>query len=256
MGKKTDDKTTALALAEAFPILVKEPAEIKAIMDANLAGGQMTAFDFDRVTIPPAGGRMWNVPTLDGGEASETEVIGIIGHWQDVRAYWPGEFAGGEPPSCSSEDARLGVGDPGGNCQACGLAAFGSDKDARGQACKQMRRLYIIRPGQLLPLVLTLPPSSLRAVRQFFVRLTSAQMPYWAVIAGVGLEAAANKQGIKYSKATFRVVRVLTDDEATRITAYVGSLREAFGSLEVSTADYGLPEDGPDEGDGPSGFDT
>ena len=101
-----------------------------------------------------------------------------------------------------------------------------------------MKRLFLARPGELLPLLVTAPPSSLKAVKQYLMKLTSAQVPYWGVISAIGLTVDSNPQGIKYAKMVFRPpVAILTAEQSARIKAYAESMRPLFSAVEIAGED-------------------
>lgn len=218
-----------------YPIAQQGDEATRDLVLANIGGvGEGSVFDLDQVRVPSGGETTLALPGLKGPEAADC-LLGIIILWQDARGRWPGDFAGSEPPQCAAEDGRVGVGDPGGLCRVCPYAAWGSDekKGGRGQACKQMRRLFIVRPGACLPVLFTLPPTSIRACRKYFTSLTSARLPYWGVVTEIRLEKASNRQGIPYGRATFNVAEFLTPDGAAAIRAYADGMRAALLSVPV-----------------------
>jgi tetratricopeptide (TPR) repeat protein len=68
----------------------------------------------------------------------------------------------------------------------------------------------------LLPEVVSLPPTSLKGARQFFLKLTTQGIPYYQAVIGMELEKAQNAAGIQYGKALLKFVRRLTAEEAAR----------------------------------------
>ena len=79
-----------------------------------------------------------------------------------------------QAPACSSHDGVVGrYADEDGvlsyrDCAACPFAQWGSDpKTGKGQACKLMRRLFVLTEDSAMPAVLNLPPSSLRTWNRF-----------------------------------------------------------------------------------------
>lgn len=238
-NSKKNRSSTAIQKAEVggYLVLQQDSARMKEIVKANIGeGAAITPFELQRIKVPAGGGLAWNVPSLEGTK-SEKELVGIIAGWQEVRGYWPGAYSGATPPQCSSADCIHGVGDPGGECKTCSLAEFRSaigpdGEPAAGQACKQMRRLFIIREGEFMPHLLVLPPTSLKACRKYFVELASRQHFFWEVITAIGLETAANLQGINYSVATFRIVAPLEREAAAKMRAYTASI-EAFKGAPI-----------------------
>lgn len=205
------------------------------VVAANIGNATIQPFDLDRVKIPAGGGTTWEVPTLDG-VTEVKEIDGVIIHWRKVRAYWTQGFdesGGGTPPDCSSEDGMTGVGDPGGSCAECPLSKFGSDANHRAQACKEMRMLFLIREGDRLPLVVSIPPSSLGSVSKYFLRLVSHGIPYFGAITRLTLEKNKNKDGIQFSQASLSLMSELNSDQIIRVKSYADGLRPLFSATPI-----------------------
>ena len=189
---------------------------------ANITGGGITDFDLPRVRISGGASPRWIVPTLDG-EETLARIDGVIVYARDTRVYYKtafGKSASKQPPDCSSADGLTGNGKPGGDCSRCALAEFGSAEEGAGQACKQVKQVFILRDDLLLPEVVSLPPTSLKGARQFFLKLTTQGIPYYHAVIGLELEKAQNSGGIQYGKAQMRFVRRLTAEEAARAQQY------------------------------------
>ena len=124
---------------------------------------------------------------------------------------------------------------PGGVCAACPLAKFGSDpKDQRGQACKQMKQLFILRPSNVLPDLLQVPPTSVKNARSYLTRLMAQGAPYYKVLTAVTLNRQKNPSGISYSEAEFHFVRMLTPAEQEAARNYHQMIR---GLTELAPLD-------------------
>jgi len=221
---------------------------VQSAIAENVGVGGITEFDFDRIKIPSGGGLAFNVTTLQG-EESEKTVTGVIVLARDSRAYWEKsleEGGGNQPPDCHSNDGIVGIGTPGGDCVKCPLAQFGSDTKVvsgatvkgRGQACKAIRQLFLLRGDSLLPMVLPLPPTSLKAAKQYMLRLAGQGVPYWAAVTKVGLEAATNAGGIKYAKATFSFAGLLSEEQKAKAKAYSDMLKPLVSSMVIDSKDY------------------
>ena len=65
-----------------------------------------------------------------------------------------------------------GEGDPGGACAKCRYNQFGSGESG-GKACKNRRRIYILREGEVFPVLLSLPTGSLKEFTRYIQRLLS-----------------------------------------------------------------------------------
>ena len=79
--------------------------------------------------------------------------------------------------------------------------------------------MLVLRDG-LLPEVVSLPPTSLKGARQFFLRLTTQGIPYYEALTAFEVEKAQNAAGIQYGRASLKFVRRLTPEEAGRAHQY------------------------------------
>ncbi|MCL4783434.1 MAG: hypothetical protein KJZ70_10405 [Bryobacterales bacterium] len=206
----------ALAALESNLDLINEA------ISANISGGGISDFDLPRVKISGGSSPRWIVPTLEG-EESIARIEGVIVFARDTRVYYKTAFGKGPgklPPDCSSPDGVVGKGSPGGDCSRCPLAEYGSADEGAGQACKQVKQLFVLRGDLLLPEVLSLPPTSLKGARQFFLKLTTQGIPYYQAVISIELEKAHNAAGIEYGKAQMKFVRRLSPEEAARAQQY------------------------------------
>ena len=236
-------KKDAVATTQTYAVVKHDPEQLRAIMAANVGGAKVSEFDLDRVKMPTAGGRIWMIPGLNGDEDSKT-IEGVIVAWREPRTYWKEALdvsGGGAPPDCSAADGIHGVGDPGGNCGACPLAQFGSamrdGKPSGGQACKQTRLLFMVRTGDLIPLVVTAPPTSLRGLRRYFLRLASREIPYYGLTTRLELEQDKSKDGFTYSKIAPIAGELLSDEDRVRMQAYAEMMAPVFGRVTVESSD-------------------
>lgn len=236
----SDEK--ALVKKEQFTALTSNRERVKKVIEANLgAVPDASAFSLPRIKTPSGGGQSWTLPTARGEETVPHIDCIILAH-QPCRGYWPGEFKGGEPPQCSSPDGVTGFGDPGGSCRSCPMAQWESAQSGRGQACKAMWRLFVLRTGAILPYLLTLSPTSLKAFQTYMTTLAFTATPYYLAITRIGLDKAKNADGIDYSVATFRQVGELGEEDEARIEEYAG-LIQPYLTTPVGAEEY-VGEDG------------
>jgi len=233
--------------SEPLAITKIDPADLVAIIQGNLGVSGASVFDMDRVTCPTGGTTQWTVPDMEeeDGVAYVKEMIGIVLAFRDPRSYWIKTFdgsGGGIPPDCSSPDGKFGIGTPGGDCQKCHLAQFGSakkgDKQGRGQACRQTRVLMFLRETDVLPITITVPPTSLKECRKFFMRLAGKGKPANAAVIGIKLVKDKSADGIDYSLYQFRVVRYLTQEEREIIGHYSHPIAQTFEALGTKAVDH------------------
>jgi len=187
-------------------------ANYAALAGFNLADAlseEMVGMDvtFDRIKIPAAGGTVFEVPGDAPGETDAVkEFSGVILYHHPLYSYYRERFAGGNAaPDCGSYDGVAGVGIPGGPCAQCPLNQFGSGENG-GKACKNKRRIYILREGELIPLLLTLPTGSMKEFSVYIKRLLAKGRKSSAVVTRFSLKKVTNAGGIAYSQAQFTIV--------------------------------------------------
>ncbi len=227
--------TAVVKYEEHYPVLARDIKGILTTIKANTSG-PIDQFDLDRIKIPAGGGTAWEIPTLEGNDVAK-EVEGIIVHHKFGRGYWDKpmeDTGGGAPPTCASNDGNTGVGEPGGNCETCPLSRWGSDpKGGRGQACKQTKVLFLLRPGTVIPLLINLPPTSIKQATNFLLRLSSFERPFYTVVTKVGLQKKANAQGIDFSQATFSMAGKLDEGESAVMKTYSDAIRGVLDRVEL-----------------------
>lgn len=221
----------------------------------NLAGEQIGEFDLDRVKMPAGGGTSWEVPTLDGSEAVR-ELVGVIAFTKQARSYWREPYSGeNTPPDCSSPDGQEATATGGFTppatqgshgryyCESCALAQWGSaDGDSRGQACKLSRQVFLLTPEALLPLVVSLPPTSLAPAKKFFQRLASHAIPYREIVTKITLEKVSGSGVPDYSRAVFSAGERLTPEQVSKVREYSAALEPIFLSTRVVERTEAEPE--------------
>ena len=204
-----------------------------ALKDFNLAeamASELSGMDvsFDRVTIPAAGSTAFELPgEMPGETEAAKEFTGVILYHHPMFTYYRERFTGGNnAPDCGSYDGVTGTGNPGGSCAHCPLNQFGSGENG-GKACKNKRRIYILREGELIPILLTLPSGSMRDFSVYVKRLLAKGKKSNSVVTKFSLQKATNANGIVYSKAQFAVDRTLTPEEIP----YIASMAEQVKSF-------------------------
>lgn len=197
---------------------------------------------FDRVKIPSGGGLTFEVPGEDG-ENPETagELVGVILYHHPVNAYWSERFSGGnEQPDCSSMDGKQGVLRETGeimNCADCPHNKFGSD--GSGKACKNVHRVYLLREDNPVPLILSLPPTSLKYMRDYIgKRILLKGMRCYDAITKITLKKEKNSAGIAYSRAVFTFVGRLSEEQRAAVTKMADVIKRSDKNLDVEDADY------------------
>lgn len=159
---------------EKNEIIVKEESFIIPTSSIEIDAEELEGLNisFDKVRIPSGGGTMWEVAGDNPDEPEHMkEILGVIVDHYPVNAYFENEYTGEiAPPTCSSMDGKFGIGVPGGSCVNCPLNKYGSADDGKGKKCKNLRRVYLLRSGEILPILITLPPTSIRNFSDYVQR--------------------------------------------------------------------------------------
>lgn len=165
-------------------------------------------------------------------------VEGIIVDHYAIRFLFMSKYGGSEkvPPLCRSIDGvygqRTGVDKPI-QCANCEYNAWGSyaehiDSSDHGnrKACQEKHRLFLLRSGELLPIVFTLPATSIQPLAFYMTKLASRGRHYSTVVTKIGLEKTKSRGGIDFVKTTFqKVIEVPNEnvEETMNVAKYLKS---------------------------------
>ena len=171
---------------------------------------------FDKIKVPAGGGIAFEVPSDNPDEPdSKKEIRAIILHHHPVQTYYATEYTGGsEPPDCSSYDGKQGINREDGvvnDCKTCDKNQFGADGKAK--ECKAKRKLFLLLEGNALPVILTLPTTSLNDFGKFITRIVGKRKKSYQFITKFTLKKDQNAGGITYSKVVAAIDKELTDEE-------------------------------------------
>lgn len=238
MAKKSEGKkSTELALIEEFQV-PEVSNNLREIIEEEMDGLNLS---FDRIKVPSGGGLAFEVPTEDGDSDVQKELVGIIvGHGPE-NVYYASEYAGGnEPPDCVAVDGKIGIGSPGGDCSTCPFNEWGSSDNGVGKACQNRRKIFLLQDGELFPLMLALPPTSIKNFSTFIKRNVLKGRRSHEFITKIGLTKDKSGDGIEYSKCTFSMVALLEGEkkEAARIYAEgISPMIKGFSTEQNMPAD-------------------
>lgn len=254
MPEDNGDNEKALALVN--PILENQEMVLD-LINENLEGLEP---QFPLVKIPSGGGLAFEVPGETDEVESVTELVGVILDHYAVNAYWPEKFTGeNTPPVCSSMDGKTGTALPEApvewpgqsrDCKTCPLNQFGSDPESGGKACKNMRRVFLLRPGEIFPVMLSLPPTAISPFTAYMTRLLSRGRHFSSVVTRIKLQKTKNKTGITYSVPTFAVAEELSGDTAEGVRRWGEGLRPVMRRIEIDAEQESNGSAGEGEGKG------
>jgi hypothetical protein len=213
-------------------------AEFGELMAEELNGLELT---FEKVKIPSGGGIVYEVPGADGEPDTVKDFKAVILYHHPLNCYYKTKYTGGSnPPDCGSFDGIAGIGDPGGKCKTCPLNQYESADEGKGKACKNRRRIYILREGDVFPMLLSLPTGSLKVFTKYVQLLITQNHSTNTVVTKFSLKKAINKGGIDFSQGVFALDRELTPDEKTAIQPLMEQVKEYAASVEFTVdADTG-----------------
>jgi hypothetical protein len=211
----TNKKATALTAQENSTAI----SGFAGLANVNMAEMMVEELDgldagFERIKIPSAGSTVFEVPGEDPTEPEAVkEFSAVILYHHPLFAYYATKYTGGSnPPDCGSFDGVSGEGDPGGECKNCSLNRFGTGENG-SKACKNRRRIYVLREGEIFPLLLSLPTGSLKEFTRYLKRLLGKGRKSNSVVTRFSLRKAVNSGGLAYSQAQFALDRPLTAEE-------------------------------------------
>jgi hypothetical protein len=173
---------------------------------------------FERIKIPSAGSTVFEVPGEDGEPEMAKTFDAVVLYHHPLNTYYNSKYTGGNnPPDCGSYDGVHGEGAPGGDCKTCPYNQYGTgDNDSK--LCKNRQRMYLLREGEIFPLLLSLPPGSRRVLTRYIQHLLTKGKKTNQVVTQISLKKATNKSGVEYSQAQFKAIRELSQEEHAAIS--------------------------------------
>lgn len=187
---------------------------------------------FDIVKSPSGGSTVFSVPGLSGDEAAK-ELTGIILDYSTPRAYWDTpDPVEGTPPTCFSEDSIISH--EGKACATCPFNDFGSkDGDTNAKACKESVTLFLLRPDNIMPIIVRVPVSSKLRFQRYMTRLVGRMIPLSSVVTRITLEKTTNRTGQPYSLFNFEAIEELNPDKAEAAKAFAKQFTELMNTPEI-----------------------
>lgn len=205
----------------------------------------MDRVPYGRIKIAAGGVNMFQVFEPGDDEPTAVQTLeGVILLSHKSNGLWLKAFGGGDSkaPDCSSIDGLTGTQTDTGECVECATCPynqFGSARsgEGRGKACKNMRRLYIMRRGDIFPMVLTLPPTALSAYDNYRTKVMLGRKKLSGVMTKITLKSASNKDGVSYSTPIFEATGVLNGAEAEALRQYADALNSTAQRVGVTADD-------------------
>lgn len=208
---KIDNETKSITNIDSEGYLALKEFDFNTVVSEEMDGLNTV---FERIKMPSGGTTLFKMPGDDTDEPSFVkEFSAVILYHHPIRAYFKTKFTGAtNPPDCGSLDALKGYGEPGGDCKNCIYNDFNTGENG-AKACKERQRLYLLREGEIFPMVLSLPTGSLKDFSRYLMRLLTKGIKSSEVVTKFSLMTATNKGGIVYAKAKFNIERPLNNEE-------------------------------------------
>ena len=170
------------------------------IIRANLKSQPLSLDLFDIVKSPSGGSTVFSVPGLSGDEPAK-ELMGIVLDYTTPRAYWDTpDPVEGTPPVCLSQNSIIS--EDGKACAHCPFNTFGSkDGESNAKACKESVLLFLLRPNNIIPLLVRVPVTS--------------------------------KQGKPYALFNFEAVGTLSPEEAAQAKVFGQQFMEIVNATQL-----------------------
>lgn len=202
------------------------------IIRENLKQQPLSFQLFDMVKSPSGGATAFTVPGLAGEEIYK-ELTGIVLDYATPRAYWDTpDPVEGTPPLCYSPDSL--VSHEGKPCNRCPFNDFGSkDGDSNAKACKESVTIFLLRPDNIMPIIIRVPVSSKLIFQRYMTRLIGKMVPVCGVVTKITLEKTTNKTGQPYSLYHFEAVSILSPEETANARAFGQQFMEIVHAAEM-----------------------
>ncbi len=151
------------------------------------------------------------------------------------RAYWETpDPVEGTPPVCYSSNSI--VSHDGKSCAQCPFNDFGSRSgDSNAKACKESVTLFLLRPNNIMPIIVRVPVSSKLRFQRYVTRLIGRMIPLSSVVTRITLEKTTNRMGQPYSLFNFEAIEKLNEKESAHAKEYSQKFMELVNSSEIKT---------------------
>ena len=175
--------------------------------------------------------------------STSKNLSGILVFHHKARGYW--ETEGQKIPTCSSMDGTTGKNENGKTqiCKNCPFNEFGTGKDGYGKACKEMRWIYLLQDGEVIPSRISLPPSSLGKFDSFISALAQKRIAPVQKVIKLSLETGESR-GFEYSVlAQPEVVRDVPRENILDLIRMRETVVAAARKAGIEAEDYYTDED-------------
>ena len=229
---------------QAYDVLAEGVEEISAIIKANVGDmSNLNEFSLPRAINGSGSNPRFEIPGL--GEESEmtSEVEGIIVFHTPARAYFEksyDETGGGEQPDCRSNDGIHGEGTPGGLCPKCPLSQFTKNADGTTERpeCDAMKRLFILRPGEIMPTMFNAKTGNIGQCDNYMFNLSvKGRMKFNHCITKLSVSKDKYKNNRDWMKWNLSLVAGLPPDVCKQMDAFTEFLAPIVSKIDITAED-------------------
>lgn len=228
---------------QQFPALTPENSIAIA---SNITEMGLSIFDLPRMKVPSGGVTAWEIQTLSGVEYAKERDVVILASRGGQRAWYRSAVVdgAGAPPDCSSQDGITGTGvntleggKPGKHeCSSCPWDQWKSKRggaDSNAKDCKEFAQVLVATIDGSMPTLVTVPPTSLKALKAYAIKLMDGGKRHYTVVTRLSLEKVSGS-GPDYSRIKFDFVRDLEASDSAAINDLAVALKAAL--FKVSAA--------------------
>ena len=166
-----------------------------------------------RVKNPSGGVANFTIKDENGEDTPVKELRGVVVHHHPSNAYWLKGQDVEDSLLCQSVNGITGFGSPGGLCAKCEMNRFPADKSPK--PCKNFHTLYLLPKGEAMPMIVTIPPTSLNQWAKFLSEVLGPhQKPTKTVEISIKLSIHKESgKSLSWAVFNFSTIRDLEENE-------------------------------------------
>jgi len=179
---------------------------------------------------------------VDNAGETFKELRGVVVFKQKTQGYWQKDV---KIPACSSQDGVIGQDKECVNhqCISCSLNQWGSGRteageETRGKACKTIRRMFVVKPGEALPSVVSFPPTSAKAYDEYFSGRVQRKITDVSREVIVTLHPEKGGSGFLYAVAEFKLGDEVPMEDRIEYAKMRDAVVAAAAKAGVTEEDY------------------
>lgn len=108
------------------------------------------------------------------------------------------------------------------------------DGETNAKAYKESVVLFLLRPDNIMPILVRVPVSSKMIFQRYMTRLIGKMIPVSGVVTKITLEKTTNKTGQPYALYNFEAVETLSTEEAENARNFGKKFMELVNASEVT----------------------